>query len=257
VNDLWVSQRGSGNEPWGAPVNLGPIVNTGFGEAGADLSRDGHWLFFVSNRPGGVGGNTDIWMSYRQNVHDDFGWQSPVNAGSGVNSLEADGSPSFVENDDTGVPQLFLARGSDVYVSNLLPDGKFGPAVLVPELGSPEADGGPSVRFDGLEAFFGSARANSIGATDLWTSTRETVFDPWPTPTNLGSLVNSLGQDAEPHIAADRETLYFHSNRPDPGRVGGFDLYVSTRIKRPVAASHSVIRATPPQWLIQRLTRPH
>ena len=37
---------------WSEPVNLGPPVNTSFGEHAPNFSRDGHWMFFVSSRPG-------------------------------------------------------------------------------------------------------------------------------------------------------------------------------------------------------------
>lgn len=235
VNDTWVSQRSSEEESWGLPINLGPVINTASGDAQPSLSRDGHWLFFVSNRPGGFGG-VDIWMSYREHVHDDFDWQPAINAGPGINSSGNEADPSFFQNDDGGGPQLFFASnrpgaqgGGDIYVSNLQPDRTFGPATLVPELNSAALETGISVRFDGLEVFFSSSRSGGFGGVDLWTATRDTVFDPWSAPTNLGPLVNSVAQEDEPDIASDRETLYFRSNRP--GGFGGQDLYVTTRTK--------------------------
>jgi hypothetical protein len=59
---------------------------------------------------------------------------------------------------------------------------------------------------------------------------RETVFHPWSEPINLGPAVNGQSNDNEPHIASDRQTLYFSSNRT--GGLGGADLYVTTRLKR-------------------------
>lgn len=49
---------------WSAPVNLGPPVNTGAGEAGTFLSRDGLSVYHASSRAGGCGG-TDIWVLQR------------------------------------------------------------------------------------------------------------------------------------------------------------------------------------------------
>lgn len=63
--DIWVSQRASLDDPWGLPINLGPTINTGFSEAVPALSRDGHLLFFNSNRPGGLGG-VDLWVTWRR-----------------------------------------------------------------------------------------------------------------------------------------------------------------------------------------------
>jgi WD40-like Beta Propeller Repeat len=238
-NDLYVSQWDDTTSWWGPAVNLGPIVNTTATEFSPELSRDGHWLFFHSNRPGSFTPGLDIWVSYRTHIHDDFGWQTPVNLGPGVNAPGLDTAPSFFANDDVGVPQLFFGSdranqgttGPDVYVSDLMPDGTFGPARLVPELSSPQPDPGVSVRFDGLEVFLFSARPGGQGAGfDIWTSTRETVFHPWSEPTNLGPVVNTAFNENDPHIASDRQTLYFTSNRT--GGMGGGDLYVTIRRKR-------------------------
>ena len=233
--DIWVSQRASEDEPWSPAANIGIAVNTPFIEAVAALSRDEHWLFFSSDRPGGVGG-MDIWVSYRQYVHDPFDWQPAVNLGPGVNSPAAEGAMTYFENNE-GAPQLFFqsARSggigaTDIYVSDQFPNGTFGPAALVPELSSPGLDQHPSIRFDGLEMFFFSDRPGGFGAVDLWASTRATILDVWSTPTNLGAIVNSVAGDFQPYIAADRETLYFGSMRP--GGLGSQDIWVTTRGKR-------------------------
>jgi hypothetical protein len=142
-NDIWVSQRLSLDDPWGPPINLGPVINTVANEAVPSLSRDGHWMFFNSNREG----SSDIWVSYREHVHDDFGWQPPVKLGEGVNSPQFEAGASYFENED-GLPLLFLGKGpsaitSDIYVSELQSDGSFGPAVVVSELSSPAPDQRP------------------------------------------------------------------------------------------------------------------
>jgi hypothetical protein len=234
ASDLWVSQRASVHNPWGPPMNLGALINT----AGVDnipaLSRDEHFLFFNSDRAGTSGG-ADIWVSYRPNVQDDFGWRPPVNLGAGVSSPAFELGASYFENDEAGAPLLFFGRGptgpadTDIYVSELQTNGTFGEAMLAPELSSTQADQRPSVRFDGLEIFLGSDRIGSLGLSDLWVSTRETVVHGWDTPTNLSPTINTTSVDAQPYIAADRLALFFMSNRP--GGCGGFDLYMTTRTK--------------------------
>jgi hypothetical protein len=235
ANDIYVSQRTSVEGPWGPPVNLGAVINTSTIEAGPALSRDEHWLFFQSDRSGGFGG-LDIWASYREHTHDDFGWQSPVNVGAAINSASEDTDPDYFENDDAGVPQVFFSSnrpngigGFDFYVSDLSADGTFSPARLIPELSSTVADPALGLRFDGLEVFFMSARSGGLGGQDLWTANRDTVFDPWSSPANLGPLVNSTSADTSPYIASDRQTMYFSSNRG--GGSGDFDLYVTTRTR--------------------------
>ena len=68
--------------------------------------------------------------------------------------------------------------------------------MLVSELSSPQADRRPTIRFDGLEIIFFSNRSGTLGGADLWSSSRETVFDGWSVPVNLGQVVNSTSNDA-------------------------------------------------------------
>jgi Tol biopolymer transport system component len=234
--DLWLSKRSSTDAPWGEPVNLGSIINTAANERSPGLSRDGRHLYFATTRPGGSGG-FDIWVSWRHDTLDDFGWQPPLNLGSQFNSVATDAGPAYFENDDAGVPLLFLASnrgggagGLDIYVSELTASGSFGPPVLVNELSGATNDLTPSIRRDGREIFIASNRAGSIGAQDLWVSTRETAGAPWLAPVNLGPGINSSGNDNFPSVSSDRETLFFSSDRP--GGSGGSDIYVSTRARR-------------------------
>jgi hypothetical protein len=234
--DLWVSKRATTDESWCTPVNLGPTINTAANERSPGLSRDGHYLYFATTRSGGSGG-FDIWVSWRHDKSDDFGWQPPVNLGSQFNSALTDAGPAYFENDDGGVPILFLASnraggagGLDIYVSRLTAGGSFGPPVLVNELSGAVNDLTPGVRHDGLEVIIASNRAGSIGAQDLWVSTRNTVGDVWSAPVNLGSALNSGFNENFPSLSSDRETLFFSSDRT--GGSGGSDIYMSLRSKR-------------------------
>jgi hypothetical protein len=233
--DIYVSQRETRDSEWGPPVNLGPIINTLANESVPAFSRDGHLMFFSSGRPGGSGG-VDIWVSRREHTHDDFAWEPAENLGAGVNSLSTDAGPSYFDNDEVGVPQLYFNSNrpggpgtSNIYVSEQAADGSFGPAVLVVELSGLGESARSSIRHDGLEIFFTSNRPGSIAdSQDLWVATRDTVFDAWSAPINLGSTLNTELVEVQPYISSDRETLFFASNR---GAGGPTDLYVSTRTK--------------------------
>jgi WD40-like Beta Propeller Repeat len=251
-SDIYVAQRVSTSEPWGTPVNLGPTVNSTSADNNPTFSRDGHWMFFNSLRPSGLG-DTDLWASYREHVHDDFAWQTPFNLGPGVNTTGFDAGPSYFENDEGRAPLLFFGRGvsastqgttTDIWVSELQLDGTFGNAHPVPELNSGTGDQRPSIRFDGLEIFFFSSRpgsvpiAGNVFSNDIWSATRKSVDDTWDAPVNLGTVVNTAFGEFNPQISGDGLTLYFTSNRPaldDSGNqipgCGGFDLYMTTRTR--------------------------
>lgn len=238
--DIWVSQRPSRREPWGAPMNVS-AVNSPFIDNIPWFSPGGHWMFFNSNRPGGSG-DVDIWAAWRPDPEDDFGWEPPVNLGATVNSPSFDGGVSYLRRGRHGRSLLYFASGRppgtrervDIYVSEQGHDGSFGPPVLVSELNSEFNDARPSVRSDGRELFFFSNRPGSA-LSDLWTSTRRSISHPWSPPVNLGATVNTAFGEFQPHIAPDARTLYFISDRP--GGFGLLDLYVTTR-RRPDKDDH-------------------
>ena len=66
ATDIWVATRRSPHDPWSTPQNLGPPVNTPFGELTPSLSWDGRTLLFSGTATrGGSLGFQDIWMSTR------------------------------------------------------------------------------------------------------------------------------------------------------------------------------------------------
>jgi len=203
------------------------MINTSANEQVPAFSRDGHLMFFASNRTGGTFSGINIWVSRRENTHDDFAWQPAEDLGPGVNSAGQEEGPSYFENDETGVPQLYFSGGTNrpdgpgIFVSDQQADGSFGPAVKILELSGLGNTQRPSIRHDGLEIFL----TNSL---DIWVATRETVFDAWSAPMRLGSPLNSELVDVQSYIASDRETLFFASNRAEGGPT---DIYMSTRTK--------------------------
>jgi hypothetical protein len=98
ATDVWVTRRSTEKDPWGEPVNIGPVVNTAFEEQYLSLSPDGLLLLFSDcercggfpARPGGYGGD-DIWMTRRASLSDP--WQAPVNLGPKINGPFVDAQP--------------------------------------------------------------------------------------------------------------------------------------------------------------------
>jgi hypothetical protein len=236
--DIYVSQRDSLEDPWEAPVNLGPTINGPFDEGCSGLSPDGHWLVFSSSRPGGCGiSGMDLWVSHRQNKRDDFGWEPPVNLGCVVNSPADEMGPFLIEDEITGQLLLYFSSDRllggdwfDIYVSALSDEmGTFGPPKPVVELNSDKRDFHPFLRKDGLEIFF--VRGRPGYGPDLWVATRETTLDPWSMPVNLTSL-NSTAYEYHPALSWDGTTLFFSSERLGTNEHGiNSDLFVSTRAR--------------------------
>jgi hypothetical protein len=236
-SDIWVSQRASLDDAWGSPLNLGPNINSDGNDFGPDITPDGHWLLFSSTRPPAPPDAPQIWVSFRADPADDFGWGPAVNLGPDINvSGLDDNAPTFFHDRKTGATSIYFNSINrtdgpgdfDIYVSTQREDGTFGPGVLVPELSTPYRDTRTAIRRDGLEMFITSNRpVGSFGLIDLWVSTRARTRDRWSEPVNLGPSVNTAADDGGPALSCDGTTLYFYSTRPEG--FGGRDLYETTR----------------------------
>jgi len=234
ANDIWKSHRQCLPCDWEAPVNLGAPVNTDAGEAAPTTSDNGRLLFFFSLRPGGFG-NADIYVSHRVSTGATGDvWGAPVNLGSDVNTAGTENGSYYVH--EAGEPNAFLyfnrvlpGGNLDIYRVSLSNDGvPLGPAVLVPELSDPAGvDQKVAVRTDGHELLLSAIRAGGFGNFDIWVFTRQSVQDPWSTPTHLGAPVNTPDVDSQPSLSRDGQTLIFTSIRA--GGFGQQDLWMSTR----------------------------
>jgi hypothetical protein len=226
--DIWVASRASTDEPWGAPENLGPTVNS----AAFDWSPTpvpGHGLFFVSTRADSCGLDDIYFTRFRQGA-----WEEPQNVGCQINSTASESGPSYFE-DESGHGILYFSsnRAGGFEPGGTDPDNyfsvDFGPAQLAPGLNTASNDVRPNVRKDGREIVFDSSRPGGFGGLDIWTSSRETTGDAWSTPTNLGPLINSASTDARATLSRDGLTMYFGSGRA--GGNGLSDIYMTTRGK--------------------------
>lgn len=230
--DIWVSTRKHVDDPWGAPVNLGPPVNSPANDFCPTIGRDGHEFFFVSTRPGHCGDspNGDI---YHTRFNKGLQVTSVNHLGCEVNSGWDEHSPFPIKIPGEG-PVLFYSSARpadptdppgdhDIYMSTSHGE-VFEAGETVAELNTAFDDGQPNVRRDGREIFFWSDRPGSQGP-DIYSASRSSAQDPWSTPLNLGPAVNSAAGETRPSLSWDGTTLYLGSTR-----VGGqSDIYVTTR----------------------------
>jgi len=128
--DICTTRRAAADADWGAPVNLGPPVNSSAGECWPGISADGLVLFFGSDRAGGSGG-TDLWAARRATV--DGPWEEAFNLGPVVNSpawdvtahLSPDGATLYFASDrDGGRGGFDLWQASITPIVDFNGDGK-------------------------------------------------------------------------------------------------------------------------------------
>ena len=114
---------------------------------------------------------------------------------------------------------------------NLRADFTFGtPQNMGPQVNTETNEFSGIISADGLEFYFHSNRDGGIGGWDIWICTRATTDDEWGESENLGELVNSDVEDANPTLSSNGLELYFNSFRSDG--LGGTDLWVTKRATR-------------------------
>jgi hypothetical protein len=223
---------------FGTPTNLGPTINSSYGEAVSSISADGLMLYFASDRSDGYGG-ADIWVTKRQTMLDD--WGTPENLGPSVNTSQ-DELFSCISSD--GLELYFDAHnrpggyGQDPYAYDIWMakrptrnDAWSIPINLGTPVNTSGVEGAPRLSNDGLELYFTDYNGG-YGADDIWITRRATKNDSWEQPINLGAVVNSSASDDHPFLSADGLALFFSEDRGHPLRPGGFgnvDMWVTRR----------------------------
>ena len=216
-----------------SPVSVGSGINTSDDEYWPSITADGQTLMFtrqpnLSNNPGFSGlVQEDFYISY----FSDNTWQKAFPAGAPLNTSQNEGAQTLSSN---GKYMFFTAcnrhgglGNCDLYFS-AFNEGKWSePSDLGTPVNTSHWESQPSISADGKTLFFSSSRPGGFGGKDLWLS-RLNKKNLWTVPVNLGSVINTDGDEMSPFIHFDGKTLYFASD----GRVGmgGFDIYV-TRLK--------------------------
>jgi len=225
--DMYVAWRSSVTEPFGTAVNLGPEINSPYGDHSAAFSNDGHWMYFASSRPGGCGGY-DLYISHRVDVEDPLGWGPPQHLGCTANTEFDEACPFFITDEQNDGAEVYFVRNSgrgqrdfQIFVSRV---GE-GVEVLqsaspVPELNSLDGD----YHFEPRHGLIWSRRAGGYGAADIWRTGMSHETNRWTEPENIGPAINSVHNETLPSSTAGG-VIYFPSDRPDG--YGGYDIYMA------------------------------
>ncbi|OQP63500.1 flagellar motor protein MotB [Niastella vici] len=209
------------NGHWTKAQPMPGDINSNQGEAGANISQDGQWLIFTGcNFPYGFG-SCDLYISYLT----PDGWSKPENMGRQINTDAWESGPSLSPDKR----DLYFAStrlggygGSDIYVSHLLPNGRFSePENLGPEVNTIADESTPFIHADNETLYFTSAGHLGYGGTDLFMVKKQ--GKGWNKPVNLGYPINTIENEGMLVVAADGKTAFFGSDRNDTR--GGLDIY--------------------------------
>jgi len=164
--DISVSNLQNGT--WTKPKLLNKNINTDAHESAAALSFDGNFLYFISEREGGMGGK-DIYVARWDQKKGD--WSVAENLGAVVNSpYDEDGV--YIHPD--GKTLYFSSKGhnsmggNDIFYSEFI-DGKWSKPVNIGyPINTPDDDVFFVVAADGRTAYYSSIRDEGYGEKDIY-----------------------------------------------------------------------------------------
>lgn len=213
-------------------------VNSEFTELNPILTPDGKTLYFSrKNHPGNIGGvndKEDIWYS---ELGPDGKWTLAKNMGPQFNNEY----PNFVNAVSTATPDgksvvlllgnKYLENGkmlAGISMSNNINGSWSNPTALEIENDYNYNEKSNYFMANTRRSLLMSIeREDSRGGRDLYVSLAKND-SLWAEPLNLGTVVNTSGEETSPFLATDDKTLYFSSN--GFSGYGGSDIYMSTRL---------------------------
>ena len=179
------------------------------------IAPGGARLYFTSDKRPSPGGS-NIW-SIRL-IGDR--WQEPEILGPEVNSDFNDGYPSLTTKGDL----YFFRRNRvhtdecDLYVAQKGPGGLQKARRLGEPVNSSSLDYDPFVAPNGSYLIFASRRNGGHGAGDLYISFKN-PSGGWCTPVNLGSKINSYGEENRPSVTLDGRFFFYTSDRKNEPKL--------------------------------------
>jgi hypothetical protein len=182
--DIWLTRRRNAHSDWQEPTNLGCVLNTSVDETAPAFFEDprtGHaWLFFGSNRTGGLG-DYDVYAS-------SLGEDGAVGPGVLVPEFSSPGRDTRIFISEEGLEAFITSNrpGSlgvplslDIWVSTrgTVSDPWSVPANLGNSVNSQVEDVAPWLSKDGTTLYFSSNRPGGSGMRDIWYTTRARLND--------------------------------------------------------------------------------
>jgi len=215
---------------------LGKNVNSEYTEHSPVLSQDGKRLYFSRQyHPDNVGGasdSEDIWVSEMDEETSE--WLPAKNIGPPLNTE----GPNFISSISIVDGKELVVLGNKYGKKGRMYTGssvaiRDGDTFSVPKSIDIANDHNYSKNADffmvpgGKSMLISAERDDTYGLRDLYI-TFEKPDGTWSEPKNLGSDINTVGEEESPFLAEDSKTMYFSTN--GLSGYGGKDIYVSIRL---------------------------
>lgn len=223
--DIWYSEWNQKDTAWGLSQHMGAPFNNDNVNKVVGITPDGNTMLIKGAYKNGV--SEGLGFSFTKRILG--GWSVPEKIklkayddmvkGSYVGSYYAnDGKTlllSFSEDKDS--------EFNDIYVSFRKDDGSWTkPMNLGKTFNTSNKEDTPFLASDGVTLYFSSDRPGGLGKRDIYFSKRlDDTWQNWSPAVNLGSTINTVGDDANYSIAASGYYAYMVSTR---NAIGGSDV---------------------------------
>jgi OOP family OmpA-OmpF porin len=214
------------------PENLGSMINTEVTEKAPVISPDGKTLFFSRNinESSEAKVNTDIFYSV---LNEKGEWVKSVSIGQPLNNDGPNSVTMVLPDNNTLMLMNKYKRdgssgGGGLSLTKRTVDGWELPKnINITDYHNRSKYAGYALSPSGKVLILAAQRDETTGGRDLYVSFREND-STWSKPLGMGTVLNTLGDEDSPFIAADDKTLYF-SSEGHPG-LGGSDVFLTRRL---------------------------
>ena len=215
--------------------NISPLNSKYYDFAVCANPAEKNSVVFTSSREEATGTSNDNW--YGEKFYDLFTasqdnngkWSTPASFSTNINSENSDGAATFSADGKTiyytTCPHSKTKNTFCKIMMSSMKDGKWGDPEPFPFNNESYVTAHPALTKDGKTLFFVSDMQGGNGGKDIWSSRWDDATSTWGNPINMGTAINSEGDEMFPFAGRDGK-LYFSSNGR-PG-MGGLDLFFSS-----------------------------
>lgn len=224
--DIWYAEWNAKDTAWGYSQHMGAPFNNHSVNKVVGITPDGNTMLVKGAYKDGMV-KESLGFSFTKRIKG--GWSIPekIKLKGYDDMVNGTYVGSYYANDGKTLLLSFSEQKesefNDIYVSFLKPDGSWSkPMNLGKNFNTSFKEDTPFLASDGVTLYFSSDRPGGLGKRDIYFSKRlDDTWLNWSTPLNLGSSINTVGDDANYSIAASGYYAYMVSTR---NAIGGSDV---------------------------------
>lgn len=214
-------------------VNLGNHVNSSYAEYVPVVDTKENFIMFTSRRKNEFNNKVDfeddmfhedMYMSKRKGHDFDTAVALPYEYAEVKDVGNSKAHESMVSLSPDG-KTLFIFKEGTLWKSELHNDKWSVPTKLEKNIVANDYANHVTVTEDGKTIYFTSEKKGGFGKLDIYYSTKKSDGS-WTSAENIGSVINTNGNEQSPYISHDGKTLYFSSETLNG--YGGYDIFKST-----------------------------